>query len=74
LLNDALAAKADVFITADVKYHQFFDAENLIVIADVGHFESEQFTVDIFYDLLSKKLPNFAILKSDVRTNPINYI
>ncbi len=74
LLNDALASKADVFITADVKYHQFFDAENLIVIADVGHFESEQFTVDIFYDLLSKKLPNFVILKSDVRTNPINYI
>lgn len=74
LLNDAIAANADVFITADVKYHQFFDAENRIVILDIGHFESEQFTVDIFYDLLSKKLSNFAVLKSKVRTNPINYI
>lgn len=74
LLNDAIAANADVFITADVKYHQFFDAENRIVIIDIGHFESEQFTIDIFYDLLSKKIPNFAVLKSKVRTNPINYI
>lgn len=74
LLNDAIAVNADVFITADVKYHQFFDAENRIVILDIGHFESEQFTVDIFYDLLSKKLSNFAVLKSEVRTNPINYI
>ncbi|HDP74548.1 MAG TPA: Nif3-like dinuclear metal center hexameric protein [Bacteroidales bacterium] len=74
LLNDAIAANADVFITADVKYHQFFDAENRIVIIDIGHFESEQFTVDIFYDLLSKKLSNFAVLKSKVRTNPINYL
>ncbi|MGB4328198.1 MAG: Nif3-like dinuclear metal center hexameric protein [Tenuifilum sp.] len=74
LLNDAIAANADVFITADVKYHQFFDAENRIVIIDIGHFESEQFTVDIFYDLLSKKISNFAVLKSKVRTNPINYI
>lgn len=74
LLNDAIAANADVFITADVKYHQFFDAENRIVIIDIGHFESEQFTIDIFYDLLSKKISNFAVLKSKVRTNPINYI
>mgnify|MGYP001355604879 FL=1 len=74
LLNDAIAANADVFITADVKYHQFFDAENRIVILDIGHFESEQFTIDIFYDLLSKKISNFAVLKSKVRTNPINYI
>mgnify|MGYP005837676013 CR=1 FL=1 len=74
LLNDAIAVNADVFITADVKYHQFFDAENRIVILDIGHFESERFTVDIFYDLLSKKMSNFAVLKSEVRTNPINYI
>jgi dinuclear metal center YbgI/SA1388 family protein len=74
LLRDAIASGAQVFITADVKYHQFFDAENRISIVDIGHFESEQFTVDIFYDLLTKKLSNFAILKSEVNTNPINYI
>ncbi len=74
LLSYAIAVNADVFITADVKYHQFFDADSRITIVDIGHFESEQFTVDIFYDLLSKKLPNFAIFKSELKTNPINYI
>jgi dinuclear metal center YbgI/SA1388 family protein len=74
LLQKAISAKADVFITADMKYHQFFDAEKKILIADIGHFESEQYTVDIFYDYLTKKLPNFAIRKSNVKTNPINYL
>lgn len=57
-----------------MKYHQFFDAEEDILLADIGHFESEQFTVDIFYELLTKKLPNFAVLKTNVKTNPINYL
>lgn len=74
LIQKALARGADVFITADIKYHQFFDAENKILLADIGHFESEQFTVDIFYDLLTKKIPNFAVLKTKVNTNPINYL
>lgn len=74
LIKAALAANADVFITADVKYHQFFDAESKILIADIGHFESEQFTVDVFYEYLSKNFPKFAVLKSEVKTNPINYI
>ncbi len=74
LLPQALASSADVFVTADVKYHQFFDADSRITILDIGHFESEQFTIDIFYDLLSKKISNFAVLKSKVKTNPINYI
>jgi len=74
LLSKALSIKADAFITADMKYHQFFDADGKILVADIGHFESEQFTVDIFYDYLTKKLPNFAILKSKVKTNPINYL
>lgn len=73
LIKNALGAKADIFITADMKYHQFFEAENKILIADIGHYESEQLSVDIFYELLTKKLPNFAILKSSVNTNPINY-
>ncbi|HEX2934189.1 MAG TPA: Nif3-like dinuclear metal center hexameric protein [Bacteroidales bacterium] len=74
LLNDARRARADVFISADFKYHQFFDAESQIVIADIGHFESEQFTLEIFYELLIKKLSNFAICFTKVKTNPINYI
>lgn len=74
LLKDAIRAKADIFISADFKYHEFFDADNQIVIADIGHFESEQFTVDLFYDYLTEKLPTFAPLKSESKTNPINYL
>lgn len=73
LIPKAIGAGADIFITSDVKYHQFFDANSKIIIADIGHFESEQFTVDIFYELLTKKLPNFAVLKTKVKTNPIKY-
>ncbi len=73
-LKAAMAAKADAFITGDFKYHQFFDAEGKILIADIGHYESEQFTIDLFYDYLSKKFPNFAVLKSKIKTNPINYL
>jgi dinuclear metal center YbgI/SA1388 family protein len=74
LVKQAIGAGADVFVTADMKYHQFFDAENQIVIADVGHFESEQFTVSLFYDHLTKKYDNFAVLLSDIQTNPVNYL
>ena len=73
LLNDAIRAKADIFITADYKYHQFFDADNRIVIADIGHYESEQFTVALFQKLLTEKIPNFAPVLSDINTNPVNY-
>ena len=73
LLNDAIKAKADIFVTADFKYHQFFDAEGRIIIADIGHFETEQFTPEIFEMVLKKKFPNFAILLSNVLTNPVKY-
>ena len=73
LLNDAIRAGADVFITADFKYHQFFDAENKIVIADIGHYESEQYTVELFLDILQEKFPNFAFLLSGLSTNPVKY-
>jgi putative NIF3 family GTP cyclohydrolase 1 type 2 len=73
-LKAAITAKADAYISADFKYHQFFDAEGKILIADIGHYESEQFTIDLFYDYLSKKFPNFAVLKSKILTNPINYL
>ena len=74
LLSKAICAKADIFITADFKYHEFFYAENDIIIADIGHFESEQFTKDLIYDLLSKKFSKFAVRLSKVHTNPINYL
>jgi putative NIF3 family GTP cyclohydrolase 1 type 2 len=74
LIGQSISAGADIFITADVKYHQFFDADGKIIIADIGHYESEQFTIDFFYEILTKKFPNFAVLKSNVKTNPINYL
>ena len=74
LLPDAMSAGADVFITADYKYHQFFDAENKLVIADVGHYESEQYTKELFYEVVNKKFPTFALHLSEINTNPINYL
>lgn len=73
LLKHAIAVKADFFITGDFKYHHFFDAEGKIVIADIGHFESEQFTPEIFQQILREKFPTFAILLSNSNTNPVKY-
>jgi len=73
LLKEAIKAGADVFITGDYKYHQFFDAEDQILIADIGHYESEQFTPELLLGILAKKLPNFALLLSGTTTNPVNY-
>lgn len=74
LLPDAIKEHADAIVTSDFKYHQFFDAERSILIADIGHYESEQFTLEIFYDLLVKNFSNFAIRFTKVKTNPINYL
>lgn len=74
LINNAIASGADVFVTGDVKYHDFFDADGKVLIADIGHFESEQFTTEIFYEILSKKFPTFALSFSEINTNPVNYI
>jgi dinuclear metal center YbgI/SA1388 family protein len=74
LLPDAIASESDVFVTADVKYHQFFDADGRIVIADVGHFESEQFTKDLLFEEIRKKFPTFAVHLSEINTNPVNYL
>lgn len=73
LLDDAMRFGADAFVTADFKYHQFFDGERKILIADIGHFESEQFTKDLIYKILNKKFPKFALRLSEFKTNPINY-
>lgn len=73
LLQNAIASGADFFVTADFKYHEFFDADNKIVIADVGHYESEQFTKDLLFSLLNEKFPTFALHLSRINTNPVNY-
>lgn len=74
LLKDAINAGADVFITSDYKYHQFFDAENRIVIADIGHYESEQFTMELLLEIIQKKFPTFAVCLTQVNTNPVHYL
>ncbi len=73
LIKKAISAKAEIFITGDVKYHEFFDAEDKLVIADIGHWESEQFTIDLLLDVLVSKFPTFAVQKSKVQTNPVRY-
>jgi putative NIF3 family GTP cyclohydrolase 1 type 2 len=74
LLANAIRSKADAFVTADFKYHQFADAEQDILVADIGHFESEQFVKEIFHEIIVKKIPNFAVHFSKTKTNPINYL
>ncbi len=73
LIPNAIASGADIFVTADLKYHQFFDADNKIILADIGHFESEQFTVEVIADILNENFNTFATYFSSVITNPINY-
>lgn len=73
LLPEAIKVGADVFVTSDVKYHQFFDADKKILLCDIGHYESEQFTIDLLHEYLNKNLPTFALRKSKTVTNPVNY-
>ncbi|MBK8472841.1 MAG: Nif3-like dinuclear metal center hexameric protein [Sphingobacteriales bacterium] len=74
LLPDAIRQQADVLVTADVKYHQFFDADQQIVIADIGHYETEHFTAQLLHSIISEKFPTFAAQLSEVRTNPVGYV
>lgn len=74
LLNKAIQAGADVLVTADFKYHDFFEADNQIIVADIGHYESEQFTKGLLYDILQEKFTNIALRLTEVKTNPINYL
>ncbi|MBW8243748.1 Nif3-like dinuclear metal center hexameric protein [Muricauda oceani] len=73
-IGAAKRAGADILVTADLKYHDFYQAENQLVIADMGHFETEQFTKDLLVDYLTKKIPNFAVSLSESITNPIKYL
>ncbi len=73
LLDDAKAAGAQVFVTADYKYHEFFDADGDLVICDIGHYESEQFTTQLLAELLTKEFTTFAVLSTERNTNPVRY-
>ena len=73
LLDAATKAQADVFITSDFKYHEFFDADGKIVVVDIGHYESERFTINLLYDLLKEKFRKFAPRCTKVNTNPVKY-
>ena len=72
--KQALTGRADIYISGDFKYHDFFLTENRIMIADIGHYESEQFTKEIFYEILTKKISKFAVQFSEINTNPIKYL
>ncbi|MCB0633132.1 MAG: Nif3-like dinuclear metal center hexameric protein [Saprospiraceae bacterium] len=74
LLSAAIAQGAQIFVTADYKYHEFFDADGKIIIADIGHYESEQFTIQLLFDIISRKFSNFAVHCTKVRTNPVFYL
>ena len=74
LFADAVAKGADAFLTADIKYHEFFEGDGKLMIVDIGHYESEVHTKDLIYDLLNKKFSNIALRLSEVNTNPVRYI
>ncbi len=74
LIQNAIGAGADIYLTGDIKYHDFFLAENKLVIADIGHYESEQFAKELIYSYLIKKFPNFAVQISEANTNSVNYL
>ncbi|OJX52294.1 MAG: Nif3-like dinuclear metal center hexameric protein [Flavobacterium sp. 38-13] len=73
-IKKAIQAGADAFLTADLKYHQFYEAENQLLLADIGHYESERYTKNYIVDYLTKKIPNFAIILSEENTNPVKYL
>jgi dinuclear metal center YbgI/SA1388 family protein len=73
LIRDAKKSGADAFLTADLKYHDFFEADEQLILADIGHYESERFAKDLIYDILIKKFPTFAFLISKINTNPVHY-
>ena len=73
LLQAAILAGADAFLSSDIKYHEYFDADNHLLLLDIGHYESEQFTIDLLFDILKEKFPNFAVLKTGIITNPVHY-
>lgn len=68
-----MASGCDAYITSDVKYHEFFDTEGGMFLCDIGHYESEKFTIPLFKEILSEKIPNFATIFAQTDTNPVQY-
>jgi putative NIF3 family GTP cyclohydrolase 1 type 2 len=73
LIKAAINAGAQAFVTGDIKYHDFFEVDEKMMLADIGHFESERFTIDLLQEVLARKFPTFAVLKTALVTNPIRY-
>lgn len=73
-IKNAIASGADAYLTADLKYHNFYEAEGKLLLADIGHYESERYTKNYIVDYLTKKIPNFAIILSEENTNPVKYL
>jgi putative NIF3 family GTP cyclohydrolase 1 type 2 len=73
LIPSALKENVDIYITADLKYHEFFDADDRMILMDIGHYESEQFTIELLYELISQKFSNFATHYTKISTNPVHY-
>ena len=73
-MGRAVSLGADAYINGDVKYHEFMSENNSILIADIGHYESEHFTKEIFSEIITKKIPNFAVHYAELEKNPINYL
>jgi hypothetical protein len=74
LSDYAIKAGADAFVTADIKYHSFFDSDNRVLIVDIGHHESEKYSLEILKEIITKKIPKFAVRFSKINTNPVNYL
>ncbi|WP_026309858.1 Nif3-like dinuclear metal center hexameric protein [Niabella aurantiaca] len=74
LTKAAINSGSDAYVTSDIKYHEFFDADGQLLLADIGHHESEQFTIELLHHILQEKIPNFAVLKTAVNTNPVHYL
>ncbi len=73
LIESARRKRADIYITSDLKYHEFFDANNELIIADIGHWESEQYTVNLLYENIKEKFSKFALHLTEENTNPVKY-
>ena len=73
LLNEAITQKADIYITSDFKYHDFFEVDKKIIAVDIGHYESEQFVPNLISEILKKKFPKLAVILTKINTNPISY-
>ncbi|MGB2996285.1 MAG: Nif3-like dinuclear metal center hexameric protein, partial [Ferruginibacter sp.] len=74
LTGHAIACDADIFITSDIKYHEFFDADDKLVLADIGHYESEQYTIELLFEVLKLNFPTFAVQKTALNSNPVRYL